>query len=98
MFRLSIALCWFAFGVAPQSRPTDARPETGVRADRDDLVFPEEHWSRVPSLAAAGWDEKLLDEARRFSESIGSHAVMVVDRGRVVAEWGATDEEMIVQS
>ena len=42
------------------------------------------HWSRLPSPAAAGWDEALLEEARLYAESIGSHAVMIVDRGRVV--------------
>ena len=62
------------------------------------LVYPAQHWTRLQSPAAAGWDEGRLEEARRYVESIGSHAVMIVDRGRVVAEWGETDEEIVVQS
>src|SRR5688572_669994 len=92
---LPMILCVITVNGCSKAAPTESRPD---RVDRDDLVYPGEQWSRLPSLSAAGWDEKLLAQARQFSESIGSHAVMIVDRGRVVAEWGATAEEIVVQS
>jgi len=78
----STILCLGSLIGSPQSPPAENRPGSGVCVDRGDLVYPGAHWSRLPSLAAAGWDERLLEEARQFSQSIGSHAVMIVDRGR----------------
>ena len=60
--------------------------------------WPEASWTSAPSSAALGWSEAGLDGARRYSQQIGSDAVMVVDRGLVVAEWGATDRVHWVQS
>jgi len=51
--------------------------------------FPGAVWDH-PSPATSGWSEAGLTEARRFSESIHSTAVMVVHHGAVVAEWGDT--------
>ena len=74
---------------------TNGTEDNHVCVPQQGLVFPGDHWGAPTS---AGWDAQRLEEARRFSQSLGSHAVMVVDRGRVVAEWGATDEEIVVQS
>ena len=35
-----------------------------------------------------GWSAPALEEARRCSEAIGSAAVLVVENGEVLAEWG----------
>ena len=58
------------------------------------IDYPGAEWT--PSTA--GWNEQLLRDAHDFAISIGSHAVVVVDCGRLVAAWGEVREEAIVQS
>ena len=48
-------------------------------------TFPAAQWERATNH---GWSADLLAQARAYSERAGSTAVMIVQRGRVVAEWG----------
>lgn len=50
--------------------------------------YPKERWQRLSDPGLAGWSSTALEEARRYSESIHSSAVVVVDNGVIVAEWG----------
>ena len=52
--------------------------------------FPAAVWERAEPEAAAGWSNDKLAKAEAWSQSIGSIAVMVVQHGAVVAEWGDT--------
>ena len=52
--------------------------------------WPESTWMPAPSPAALGWSASRLADARAFSREMDSDAVMIIDRGLVVAEWGAT--------
>ncbi|MBM3748641.1 MAG: hypothetical protein FJW34_22935 [Acidobacteria bacterium] len=54
------------------------------------LAWPGAAWSRVESLEKAGWSRDRLNIARAFSDYIGSTAVMIVEGGLVVDEWGET--------
>lgn len=58
-----------------------------------DLVFPGAHWERVADPTDAGWSAELLAEARELSEEIGSAAVMIVQGGRIIDEWGDTKKK-----
>lgn len=51
--------------------------------------FPGTEWERI-APAQAGWSEAGLQEAHDWSQQIHSTAVMVVQHGVVVAEWGDT--------
>ncbi len=51
--------------------------------------FPGAEWTPVPA-AQAGWSETALAQAREWSRQINSTAVMVIQHGVVVAEWGDT--------
>jgi CubicO group peptidase (beta-lactamase class C family) len=51
---------------------------------------PGAHWDRVKSPADAGWSVEKLQEARAFSETLDTAAVMIVEDGLVIDEWGAT--------
>jgi CubicO group peptidase (beta-lactamase class C family) len=62
------------------------------------VCYPQEAWIQAPSPGALGWSPTALDRARAYSDDIGSDAVMVIDRGLVVTQWGATAREHIVQS
>lgn len=50
--------------------------------------FPGDEWNMAPSPTAVGWDTAALERARVYSDSIGSTAVMVIQDGVVVAQWG----------
>ena len=69
-----------------------------VCGDQAAIVFPGKTWSVIDPIEQAGWDVKKLAAAHAFADSIDSHAVVIVDRGRIVAEWGATQEELHVLS
>lgn len=43
---------------------------------------------------AEGWSPEGLESARAFADSVGSTAVVTIQGGRLVAEWGATDQRI----
>jgi CubicO group peptidase (beta-lactamase class C family) len=51
--------------------------------------FPGAEWERAV-LTERGWSEAGLAQARAFSDQIRSSAVIIVQHGKVVAEWGDT--------
>jgi CubicO group peptidase (beta-lactamase class C family) len=51
-------------------------------------VYPDASWTFASAPASLGWSAKKLGQAAAFSKTIGSAAIMVVDRGFVVAAWG----------
>ena len=56
---------------------------------------PGTHWEHA---GTAGWSADLLAQARAYSERAGSTAVMIVQRGRVVAQWGDTAHKSPIAS
>ena len=71
-------------------RPFDALPP----ADH----VPGATWRRLDP-AAAGWDADRLERARRlWADNSGTSAVMVVQRGAVVAAWGDVTERNTTRS
>lgn len=63
------------------------------RVDR----FPGKEW-RTADPAHHGWDESQLAVARKVFESQPSAAVVIVHRGRLIADWGTTTERYTAQS
>jgi CubicO group peptidase (beta-lactamase class C family) len=55
-----------------------------------DEVYPGETWARAESPEARGWSSEKLQEAQAYAGTIDTAAVVVVDDGVVVAEWGET--------
>lgn len=53
-------------------------------------VFPGATWDRVEDLRAAGWDASKLDAADKLAGTLSTDAYLVIDRGRIVHEYGAT--------
>jgi CubicO group peptidase (beta-lactamase class C family) len=62
-----------------------------VRFDsaRAEDSFPGAEWEHA-APADLGWSEAGLAQARAFSDAIQSSAVVIVQHGKVVAEWGNT--------
>src|SRR3954463_9918049 len=52
-----------------------------------DAVYPGHHWEKREP-AQLGWSAAKLDKARAYLETLPPASVLLVDRGRVVAEWG----------
>ncbi|MGI9449045.1 MAG: serine hydrolase domain-containing protein [Geminicoccaceae bacterium] len=63
-----------------------------------DAVYPSLRWQRYETVEQAGWSEQALAEAKRFSEKIGSAAVMVVFNGAVLAHWGQIERRFMCHS
>ncbi len=61
-------------------------------------VFPGKTWQKLDRPEQAGWSAEKLQAARQSAEEFQSAAVMVVHRGKVVAEWGQTDRKYNVHS
>ncbi len=57
-------------------------------------VFPGASWKKVTSLKAAGWSEEKLGIARQYADSIHSAAVMIVQGGEVISEWGDLERKI----
>ena len=53
-------------------------------------VFPGKDWARWPTLEAAGWSAKKLKAARDHAGTLKTAAMMIVQGGKVVDEWGET--------
>src|SRR6201996_828741 len=60
-------------------------------------VFPAAEWEHVIP-AQSGWSETELAQAKSFSDQIRSSAVVIVQHGKVVAEWGNTTKPMELAS
>ena len=48
-------------------------------------------WPRWETPASAGWQENSLSEARAYSNTLDTTAVMIIAGGRVVDAWGQVD-------
>ena len=60
--------------------------------------YPGQQWERLSSPEAAGWSSAQLERARRYSNSIGSAAVMIIYDGRILAQWGDTSRRFRAHS
>lgn len=59
-------------------------------------TFPGESWQNVTTPEKAGWSKEKLAAARQFAEtdSIHTSAVMIVQSGQVVDQWGDCDKKI----
>jgi|LWDU01.1.fsa_nt_gi CubicO group peptidase (beta-lactamase class C family) len=53
-------------------------------------IFPGSEWERWPKPMAAGWSAARLKAAREYTDTTKTAAVMIVQGGKVVDEWGET--------
>jgi CubicO group peptidase (beta-lactamase class C family) len=60
--------------------------------------FPDKQWKKIASPELAGWSREKLEQARAFSKEIHSSAVVIVENGVIVAEWGDIVERYSLHS
>ena len=51
-------------------------------------TYPGARWDSISGAAAAAWSRDSLREIGKFVDALGSGAVVVIDDGRLVAQWG----------
>ncbi len=64
----------------------------------DGSGYPGATWDVVASPEDLGWSSARLEDARDYSTEIGSGAVVIIDRGVLIDQWGQTATNWIVQS
>jgi CubicO group peptidase (beta-lactamase class C family) len=68
--------------------------ESALAQVKSHADFPGKTWKHVSSLEAAGWSAEKLAAAREYANSIHSSAVMIVQGGEVVDQWGDIDKKI----
>lgn len=61
-------------------------------------IFPGTTWDKAKTPEELGWSSEKLRLAKEYSSLIGSTAVMVVDSGQIVDQWGETEKRINVLS
>ncbi|MBN1388051.1 MAG: serine hydrolase [Bacteroidales bacterium] len=61
-------------------------------------VYPGEKWQITDDPAELGFDLKKLEEARNYTDSINTAALVIVKSGIIVYEWGEVDKKYMTHS
>jgi CubicO group peptidase (beta-lactamase class C family) len=59
--------------------------------------YPGATWSEL-GVSESGWSGTALEAAKTYSQQIGSAAVVVVQHGAIVATWGDTNSDLLLNS
>lgn len=78
--------------VMPGNAAAQSAPASATHPD----IFPGSSWQQVSSLEKAGWSKDKLLAARQYAnaDSIHTSAVMVVQGGKVIDQWGDFDKKI----
>lgn len=68
--------------------PQDPRFAPLHTYDPERAYYPDKRWPRVVRPEIMGWSSERLAEARSFSETLDTSAVVIVENGVVVDAWG----------
>jgi CubicO group peptidase (beta-lactamase class C family) len=76
--------------------PAEARAQSAPSSATNPNIFPGSSWQQISSLEKASWSKDKLLAARQYAnaDSIHTSAVMVVQGGEVVDQWGDFDKKI----
>jgi len=60
--------------------------------------YPGKHWTEASKPEDRGWSSDGLAAAKEYADSIDTAAVIIVDDGAIVSQWGATSTKFNVHS
>src|SRR5947209_19633166 len=60
--------------------------------------YPGRHWTQAVKPEDRGWSSEKLAAAKAYADSIDTAAVVIVDDGVIVSQWGATTTKFKVHS
>jgi CubicO group peptidase (beta-lactamase class C family) len=93
-FGRPVLLCCATLAALATSRPEAmAAGAIGVREH-----YPAKQWEHVSSPESLGWSSAKLAQAKQYADSIDTAAVMIIDHGLIVSEWGNTARKYNVHS
>ena len=83
---------------APAFRSAPSQRNASMPASRSDPVYPGDRWTAVASPTRDRWSGPGLRGAHAYADSIGSSAVLIVESGAIVEEWGDVTRRIHVRS
>ena len=60
--------------------------------------YPRQHWTQVEKPEDRGWSSDRLAAAKAYADSIDTVAVIIVDDGVIISQWGETATKFKVHS
>jgi CubicO group peptidase (beta-lactamase class C family) len=60
--------------------------------------YPRQHWTQVKKPEDRGWSSDRLAAAKAYADSIDTAAVIIVDDGVIISQWGETATKFKVHS
>jgi CubicO group peptidase (beta-lactamase class C family) len=87
--RPAVFLLWAFFALFAGPGPGLALAQTATPS-----TFPATSWQTASSPESLGWSKEKLAQARQYAESIHSSAVMIVQHGVVIDQWGDIDKKI----
>jgi hypothetical protein len=60
--------------------------------------YPGQHWTQVKTPEDRGWSSDKLTAAKAYADSIDTAAVVIVDDGVIISQWGETATKFNVHS
>jgi CubicO group peptidase (beta-lactamase class C family) len=76
--------------------PVARAAENAQRAKHSE--YPGQHWKQLSKPEDRGWSSEKLAIAKAYADSIDTAAVIVVDEGVIVSQWGETTKKFNVHS
>lgn len=61
-------------------------------------AFPGTSWEQVADVKMLGWDDEALEQVRKKAQDAGTHSLMVIDSGRLIAAFGDISEKFYIAS
>ena len=90
-------------GQVPEINDQDIHPISTSHVDTTTFIsgeyhLPGETWNLYERPSELGWSEAIFTELNHISDSLQTASLMVIHKGVLVYDWGATDEPYITQS
>lgn len=61
-------------------------------------TFPGKQWSKVQNVMEMGYAVDKIENAKQYSETINTSAVVIIENGMIVDEWGEVDKKYMTHS
>ncbi len=98
VFVFAVALGFAPLQAAAAGEPEFAPSTWAAWTKTQSPRFPGKTWQRFATPEEAGWSSEELAKVRAFSDTLGSAAVMIVQDGIIVAEWGEVERRFFNHS
>lgn len=100
---LLVGYVYLLFTEVPDISDRDVHKTGNSQVDIHDFndgvySFPDSSWMVYDNPDKLGWDTDKLNDVGNYADNLESAALMVIHKGVLIYDWGATDEKYITQS